>query len=105
MKRLYVYLVIPVVVLLASLQDVYAQSSTTYPYSGSIVTWTVPAGVTSIGIQAKGGQGGNISQYSAPGGQGAVIYGEFTVIPGHTLSILVGGQGGNGTYTGGGGGG
>ena len=79
--------------------------TTTFDYTGAIDTYTVPAGVTSISIQAYGGQGGNDN-----GGLGAGIYGEFTVVPGDVLNIVVGQQGivnncGGGDASGGGGGG
>lgn len=50
---------------------------TTFDYTGTIETYTVPVGVTSISIQAYGAQGGNDN-----GGLGAGMYGEFAVVPG-----------------------
>src|ERR1051326_5982304 len=81
-------------------------TTTTFNYSGSIVNWTVPAGVTSVTIDAYGAQGGtNLWGYA--GGLGARAKGTISVTPGQVLKILVGGQGGGGgsAYTGGGGGG
>jgi hypothetical protein len=77
----------------------------TFNYTGTIETYTVPAGVTSISIQAYGAQGGTTS-----GGLGAGIYGEFSVVPGTVLNIVVGQQGivnncGGANASGGGGGG
>jgi len=63
-------------------------AQTTFNYTGNIVTYTVPAGVTNISVEAFGAQGGNTN-----GGLGAQIYGEFTVTPGQVLNILVGQQG------------
>lgn len=81
--------------------------SQTFLYTGSIVTWQVPAGVTSLEIEAWGAQGGNTSLYQ--GGLGAYAKGTFAVSPGQTLKILVGGKGQNGSTDhgncGGGGGG
>jgi hypothetical protein len=59
--------------------------------TAGIQTWTVPAGVTIVQIQAFGAQGGS-SGVSA-GGLGASIHGDFTVTPGQVLKILVGQQG------------
>ena len=73
-----------------------------FNYAGSIQTYTVPAGVTSVTIEAYGAQGGN------GGGLGAEISGTFNVIPNQVLNILVGGEGGtrtNNLGVGGGGGG
>ena len=74
----------------------------TFNYTGAIENWTVPAGVTSISITAKGGKGGA----NLPG-LGATIKGNFDVTPGHVLNILTGQAGfstANGLYGGGGGG-
>jgi len=74
----------------------------TYNYSGSIVTWTVPTGVTSINVTAKGAQGGS---NGGTGGTGAIMSGTFGVSAGQVLSILVGQQPtGAGSYAAGGGG-
>ncbi|GIK69385.1 MAG: hypothetical protein BroJett020_06800 [Bacteroidota bacterium] len=66
----------------------------TFSYTGSTQTFTVPAGVTKITIEAWGaqGQGGN-------GGLGGYVKGDLTVTPGQVLNIYVGGKNG---YNGGG---
>jgi len=79
-----------------------ASSSQTFNYSGSIVSFTVPSGVTSLVVEAKGAQGG--ATYWSSGGYGAYMKGTIAVTPGQVLKILAGGQGGTG-YCGGGGGG
>ncbi|MCD4656934.1 MAG: choice-of-anchor D domain-containing protein [Planctomycetes bacterium] len=56
----------------------------TFTMTKQIVNWTVPAGVTSIRIEAWGGKGGGTS-----GGKGARVRGDFTVTPGETLKIIV----------------
>lgn len=79
--------------------DVSAQTQT-FNYSGRIESFTVPAGVTYLRIEAWGAQGGN------SGGRGARIRGDVTVTPGEVLRILVGGQGtAKHSYQSGGGGG
>jgi hypothetical protein len=76
----------------------------TLNYTGSIVNWTVPAGVTSVHIEARGAQGGwNTNSVYQPG-MGAVMSGDFTVTPGQQLKVLVGQQPSNGSGNGGGGG-
>ncbi|MEI6565626.1 MAG: glycine-rich protein, partial [Verrucomicrobiota bacterium] len=84
----------------------YAESqsvtSQTFNYSGSIQNFTVPTGVISLDITAKGAQGGS---NGGTGGSGAVMTGTFVVTPGQVLSILVGQQPTvAGTFAGGGGG-
>jgi PKD repeat protein len=84
-----------------------AGMSTTFNYTGSVQTWTVPSGTCSITIEAWGAQGGT-NTYNASGGRGAYIAGTFTVNPGEQINIVVGQKGFNGTgslHGGGGGGG
>ncbi len=79
-------------------------TSTTFSYTGAIDTWTVPAGVTSIRIEARGAEGGyNTSSTHSPG-LGAIMIGDFNVTPGSTLNILVGEQPATTNGNGGGGG-
>ena len=88
-------------------------STTTFTYTGAEQTFTVPGGVTSLGVKAIGGAGAN-SEVS--GGEAAEVSGSLTVSPGQTLYVEVGGAGqvagvggfnggGNGALAGGGGGG
>jgi len=79
--------------------EVSAQT-VTFNYTGSIESFTVPAGVTCLRIEAHGAQGGG------NGGKGARMRGDFPVTPGELLRILVGGAGAatNGYSSGGGGG-
>jgi len=78
---------------------------TTLSYTGSMQTYTVPAGVTSLDIETSGAQGG-IGTSTYTGGLGARIKGTFTVTPGQVLKVLVGQKGGDSaSYKAGGGGG
>jgi len=84
--------------------------SATFSFTGSIVTWTVPANVCNVTFDVRGAQGGMGN--AGGGGLGARIVGEFAVTPGDVYQILVGRQGFNnpssgghsGNSTGGGGG-
>ncbi len=73
-----------------------------FSYTGTVQSYTVPAGVTSVTLSVSGAQGGN---GLASGGLGANISGVYAVTPGHVLNILVGEQPVAATLTGGGGGG
>lgn len=84
--------------------DPCAISTQTFNYSGSIVNWTVPAGVTSLHIIAKGAQGGQNTNSGVTSGLGASMEGDFTVTPGQQLKILVGQQPSAASGNGGGGG-
>ena len=84
-----------------SLQASDSNSTTSFQYTGSIATWTVPL-TASYEITAYGAKGGG-----AYGGNGAVIGGSFLLDSGVTLNLLVGGQGATahgGDVSGGGGG-
>jgi PEP-CTERM motif len=74
-----------------------------FGYTGSLVTFTVPA-IGSYQILAFGAQGGSATMGSliGVGGLGAEIGGDFTLTAGEILQIAVGGAGG---FNGGGGGG
>lgn len=80
--------------------------STTFNYTGSTATFTVPNGVTLLTMDATGAQGGSVTTTcAATGGLGARMMGDFAVTPGEVLSIRVGQQGlTNGADAGGGGG-
>jgi len=82
-------------------------TTSSFAFTGSIQTWIVPAGVTSIKVTSLGAQGGG-AIYGV-GGNGASITGTFAVVPGQVLKILTGGKGADGGSTyrcnGGGGGG
>ncbi|WP_051199683.1 LamG-like jellyroll fold domain-containing protein, partial [Christiangramia echinicola] len=85
--------------LLAIFGSWQGNAQTTFNYTGSVQTYTVPEGATSIKIEATGAQGGN------SGGLGADITGEFLVTPGEILKIVVGSQGTTAPNNNGGGGG
>jgi hypothetical protein len=73
----------------------------TFNYTGGMQTWTVPAGVTSITIDAVGaggGTGANGNSSGGPtaggvGGKGSKASGTLAVTPGQVLNIFVGGAG------------
>ncbi len=72
----------------------------TFSYTGGLQTFTVPAGVTSITLDAYGAQGANNITFA--GGLGGRAQGTLAVTPGQVINIQVGGQTG---YNGGGEGG
>lgn len=77
--------------------DSCANTTQTFSYTGSVQTFTVPTGVTSISIQAYGAQGGGNTTYL--GGQGGYASGDLAVTPGQVLNIYVGGAGSDGAGT------
>ena len=65
----------------------------TFTYKGAAQTYTVPAGVYSLTVDAQGARGG--SNYDkTPGGAGGRVVTTLAVTPNETLTIYVGGQGG-----------
>jgi RHS repeat-associated protein len=76
-----------------------APGSATFDYTGGPQTWSVPAGVTSVSVQASGAQGAGTY-----GGFGAMTNATVPVTAGETLVVMVGGQGSgtSGGFNGGG---
>ena len=66
-----------------------------YSYTGTVQSFTVPYGVTTITVQAYGAQGGN-GYYS--GGYGGYVMASLNVQPGQVLYVYVGGVGSRGYY-------
>src|SRR5690242_5456472 len=56
-------------------------------------TFVVPAGVTSITVDAAGGQGGSSTFIGAVGGRGGRVSTTLAVTPGDTLDLAVGAAG------------
>lgn len=62
-------------------------------YARQIVQWTVPQGVATLRITAKGAEGTTSFQASIAAGLGASVTGSIDVVPGQVLKILVGEHG------------
>jgi hypothetical protein len=87
----------------------------TFEFTGSVQTFAVPDGVTSISVDASGAQGGTGGDCTQPsicdngagglGGAGARVTTTLAVTPGETLTVIVGGAGANATDVTGGAGG
>jgi gliding motility-associated-like protein len=79
--------------------NVNAQTTTTFNYTGSPQTWTVPPCVSSITVTVAGADGGGNL-----GGNGAVVTATIPVTPGQVITVNVGASGNsiNGGYGGGG---
>jgi Glycine rich protein len=70
-------------------------ATTTFTTPGGY-SFTVPPGVTSIGVTAVGGHGGDcVPSGTFGGGRGAAVSATFAVSPGERLFVGVGGPGGN----------
>lgn len=91
---------IPAAAIATLFADPASADTQTFSYTGSVQTYTVPSGVTSIGVDAQGGRGGGDM-----GGLGSWVHAVVPVTPGDTINVYVGGQGDsdNGGYSGGGG--
>jgi hypothetical protein len=77
-----------------------------FTFTGSLVTFIVPTSGL-YQILAFGAQGGSVTPFSitAPGGRGAEIGGDFSLMTGEFLTIAVGGAGSDAQHFAGGGGG
>jgi hypothetical protein len=84
-----------------------ADSTTSFASTGSVETFTVPAGITSLTITAVGAGGGAASgsPRGGRGGAGTAVTATFAVSPGDVLHVIVGGGGAGGSGSGGGAGG
>lgn len=71
----------------------FAQTSTSFSYTGGMQTFVVPACVNIISVDMSGAQGGGNASVSAPGGMGGRVQTDIPVTPGQTLYIFVGGMG------------
>lgn len=69
-----------------------ATTTEIFNFTGAEQTFTVPAGVTKVHVVAIGGHGGKSGN---TGGAGAQAEGDFSVKPGQTLYVEVGGNGGS----------
>jgi hypothetical protein len=74
-----------------------------YSFTGGNQSFIVPAGVTKITVELLGASGS--TAYTGDGStRGGYVYGDLTVVPGQTYTIIVGGQNNNGNSQFGGGG-
>lgn len=87
-------LLFSIVLLFVVKRDILAQS-TTFSYTGTLQTWTVPTGISSVVVDAKGASGG--ASYFSVGGCGGRVQCTLAVTPGQVLNIYVGGMGADGT--------
>ncbi len=82
-----------------SISNCVTGGSQTFSFTGTVQQWSIPAGVCSLTITARGAAGGDNPfsgcTYQATGGLGAEITGTFAVTPGTALSIIVGERGTN----------
>jgi len=87
--------------------DPCSTTTQTFSFTGSLQTFVVPAGISTLTAECTGARGGNGNQPTSPGGFGAYAAGDISVTPGETLIIIAGGTGATGTSSlhGGGGGG
>ena len=98
------YILTILIGLFLTLQSVAQIVTTTFNYTGSLQTFTVPSGITTINIDARGAQGGSVTiACAATGGIGARMVVDIEITPGEVITILVGGDGQNNDEQGGGG--
>ncbi len=72
-----------------------AEAQTTFTYTGSVQTYTVTTGATSLTFDVQGASGG--ASTAGSGGKGGRVQGNLAVTAGEVLYIFVGGQGHYGT--------
>jgi len=96
MKKIYFLLILSCLI-----SSAFAQT-TTYNYTGGIQTYTVPSGLSSVGIDMAGAQGGNSYATASYGfgGAGGRVQCNLAVSGGEVLYLYVGGVGANGSGSG-----
>lgn len=75
-------------------------TSQTFSFTDAAQSFTVPENVCQIAVDAFGAEGGDgdlDNTVRGVGGLGGETFGSLSVTPGETLSVTVGGAGGNGT--------
>ncbi|MGI9186023.1 MAG: Ig-like domain-containing protein, partial [Gaiellales bacterium] len=78
-----------------------AKVVTWFAYTGASQSWTPPAGVTSVQVDASGAGGGSGTTTSSYGsnagvaGRGGRVNAQLTTTPGTPLTVFVGGKGAN----------
>jgi len=72
-----------------------APQSQTFSFTGAQDTFTVPANVCQVTVDAFGAQGGDAGSPPGVGGLGGRATATLPVTPGEILQVTVGGQGGN----------
>ena len=94
MKKSFKILSVLCLIFLGLNKTSYAQT-TTFVYTGSRQTYTIPVGIYSISIDAKGAQGGVAGSGigTSAAGKGGRVQGILPVTPGQVLNIYVGGCG------------
>ncbi len=79
-----------VVALLATTTFPAAATTITFDYTGTAQSWVVPAGISSITVDARGAQG-QAGPLLGTGGLGGRVEAALTVSPGATIGVFVGG--------------
>ncbi len=98
MRPLYLQKLVVITTIFCALSIGLKAQSVTFATTGGPFTYTVPAGVTAVGVDMTAGSGGNeYSGFGGPGGKGGRVQCTMAVTPGQTYYVYVGGAGTNGT--------
>src|SRR4051794_22241184 len=104
MRQFYLSKLVIFIAVLSGWNLSASAQTTVFNYTGGVQSWVCPPGVTSVGVDAIGANGGNGYITYGAGGKGGRVQCTMTTVPGTTYYIYVGGMGGNpaGGYNGGG---
>ena len=69
------------------------QCTVTFSATGAAQSFTVPSGIETLTVTADGAQGGSTGATLQAGGLGGSVTATLSVVPGSTLSVVVGGRG------------
>lgn len=82
---------------LLGLTGAVSAQTTTYTFTASVQTYTVPASITSLAVDMIGARGGDAYDNNSAGGLGGRVQCTLNVTPGQVLYVYVGGQGAQAT--------
>jgi len=101
MKRIYISKLIALLVILSASSWSASAQTSTYNYTGGVQSYTVPTGISSVGVDMSGACGGNTSNPSSwgYGGAGGRVQCTLAVTGGEVLYLYVGQAGTSGSGT------
>ncbi len=97
MIRNYISRLTSVIVILAGLSVCAIAQTSTFTYTGSVQTYTVPGGIASVAVDVQGACGGKDYNNYSINSNGGRVQCNLSVTPGQVLYIYVGSKGTDGT--------
>lgn len=97
MRQFYLSKLMVLIAILSGWNLSVSAQTVTFGYTGSVQSFSIGAGVTSVTVDAIGANGGNGYQTGCAAGKGGRVQCTMAVTPGTILYVYVGGKGLDGT--------